>query len=56
MAFVNEYETKEDVEKYGLFELRCKYSRALQRKTKEYFTEGKNIWTIDRERVGLNQG
>jgi hypothetical protein len=40
-----------------LFELRCKYSWALQRKTKEYFTEGKNIWTIDRERdVWLESG
>lgn len=50
MAFVNEYESKKDIDTYGLFELRCKYSLALQRKTKEYFTEGKNIWTIDRDR------
>ena len=50
MAFVNEYEPKEDMEKYGLFELRCKYSLALRSETKEYFTEGKNIWTIDRDR------
>lgn len=50
MAFVNEYETKEDIEKYGLFELRCKYSRALQGDTKENYQERKHIWTIDRER------
>jgi len=52
MAFVNEYESKEDVEKYGLFELRCKYSLALKRDTKENYKERKHIWTIDRERFG----
>ena len=49
MAFVNEYIKIEDIDKYGLFELKCKYS--LQTKshyTKEYLTE--DIWTIDRER------
>ena len=50
MAFVNEYESKKDIEKYGLFELRCKYSLELQRDTKENYKERKHIWTIDRER------
>ena len=50
MAFVNEYEPKEDMEKYGLFELRCKYSLALRSETKDFYIERKPIWTIDRDR------
>lgn len=50
MAFVNEYMGQEDIAKYGLFELRCKYNLELQRDTKENYKERKHIWTIDRER------
>lgn len=59
MAFVNEYESKEDIEKYGLFELRCKYASGLQpnKDEKENYKERKHIWTIDRERdVWLESG
>ena len=50
MAFVNEYEPKKDIDTYGLFELRCKYSLALRSETKENYKERKHIWTIDRDR------
>ncbi|XPV69493.1 MAG: hypothetical protein ACNI25_02715 [Halarcobacter sp.] len=48
MAFVNEYMTEEDIEKYQYFELKSKYTgKEVNRKTSPH---SKPYWVIDRER------
>ena len=51
MAFVNEWISQEDIEKYGLIELKDSYLKKDGRDGyKEYM---KLYWCVDRERFGL---
>ena len=53
MAFVNEYISKEDIEKYDIFGIWNKFLPEREHVKKE--TEKRYIpqWTIDRERFGF---
>ena len=50
MAFINEYISKEDIEKYDIFGIRNKFLTGSYQITKEREKNYKIQWTIDRER------
>jgi len=50
MAFVNEYATQEDIEKYGLAELHEHYTKLADRGGYYEGLDGKDPWIVDRER------
>lgn len=50
MAFVNEYISKEDIEKYDIFGIRNKFLSEWDKITKEDEKNYKLSWVIDRER------
>jgi hypothetical protein len=50
MAFVNEYISKEDIEKYDIFGIRNKFLSERDKITKEDEKNYKLSWVIDRER------
>ena len=50
MAFINEYISKEDIEKYDIFGIRNKFLSERDKITKEDEKNYKLSWVIDRER------
>lgn len=53
MAFINEYISKEDIEKYDIFGIRNKFLTGSYQITKEREKHFNLTWVIDRERVGF---
>ena len=50
MAFINEYISKEDIEKYDIFGIRNKFLTGSYQITKEREKHFNLTWTIDKER------
>ncbi|MCP4970993.1 MAG: hypothetical protein GY932_10405 [Arcobacter sp.] len=50
MAFVNENVSEEEIEKYGLWELKNKYKDKFRKIKKEHRSHYTLDWTIDRDR------